>query len=273
MKKYTNFLNEYNDNKLRFSAFDWDDNILHMPTKIHLQRMSTNGLVNISMTTAMFAKNRSKITDNPKVGEYILNEHSFDDFGNRQKFVNETKIALTRNMFGPAFNNFIKSLVNGELFAIITARTVDADILKNAVEIIVYEYLTDEQQNQMIQNLLRYSDLFGTNPDSVIEYYLEKCDYYPVSSAAFISKYGENSDVSNPEEGKKKALEMFAKRIEKYGKLVNKTVSLGFSDDDISNVNSITKHFNEIKDFYDINFSVFDTSNPNISGGKKIKIK
>jgi len=272
MKKYNSFLNEYHDNKLRFSAFDWDDNILHMPTKIHLQRMSINGLINISMTTSIFAKKRSKISENPKIGEYKLNEHSFDDFGNREKFVNETKIALRKKLFGPAFNDFIKTLVNGELFAIITARTVDADILKNAVEIIVYEYLSNEEQHIMINNLLRYSELFGTKPDSAIEYYLEKCDYYPVSSSDFIKKYGENSDVSNPEDGKKKALEMFARRIEKYGKLVNKNVSLGFSDDDINNINSIKKHFSEINDLYDINFSVFDTSNPNIIGGKKIKI-
>ena len=272
MKRYSNFLNEFNENKLKFSAFDWDDNILHMPTKIHLQRMSINGLVDVSMTTSMFAKNRSKVSEQPTVGEYLLNEHSFDDFGNRQKFVSETKIALTKHMFGPAFNSFIKTLVNGELFAIIIARKVEEDILKNAVEIIVYEYLSEKQQHQMIENLLRYSELFGTTQESVIGHYLEVCDYYPVNSPYFRSKYGNDIDVSRPEEGKKKALEMFSKRIEQYGKQINKPVSLGFSDDDKGNVNTIKQYFNEINDLYDINFSVFDTSNPKIVGGKKIKI-
>ena len=272
MKYYKNFIYEYNNKKLKFSAFDWDDNILHMPTRIHLQQMTSNGLINLSITTIMFAKIRTKISKNPKIGEYKLNEHSFDDFGNRKKFINETKISLSRNMFGPSFDAFINTLINGELFAIITARTVDADILKNAVEIIIYEYLSESQQDIMIKNLLQYSELFGTNPDSVIEHYIDKCDYYPVSSPSFIAKYNKNNNISNPEEGKKKALELFTKRIEKYGKMVNMPVSLGFSDDDINNINNIKKYFNEINNLYDINFNVFDTSNPNIIGGKKIKI-
>ena len=124
----------------------------------------------------------------------------------------------------------------------------------------------------MIQNLLEFSELFGTNPESAIEHYLDACDYYAVNSKDFISKYGDIVDIANPEEGKKLALSMFSKRITQYGQQTNRSVKLGFSDDDKGNVVAITKHFNEINDLFDINFSVFDTSNPDIIGGKQTNI-
>ena len=56
------FLRKFNENinkpVLHYAAFDWDDNILNMPTEIIVQ---TNDGEEVGMTTADFAVYRSKI--------------------------------------------------------------------------------------------------------------------------------------------------------------------------------------------------------------------
>jgi len=272
MKKYYHFLNELKENKLSFSAFDWDNNILNMPTKILLQQLINGELINVEVSTEEFATIRSLISQNPKEGEYRLYNNSvpetYKNFGDNELFIKETKEGLDKKLFAPAFYDFIDTLINGELFAIITARSVESIALKKGIEVIIYDYLSDSQQHQMIENLMVYSDLFGTNPDSLIEHYLEKCDYYPVNSVEFMSKHEGKVSPANPELGKKIALNEFSKRIEQYGLQTNRKVKLGFSDDDIGNVNAITKHFNEIDDIYNIDYYVFDTSENDIKKNK-----
>ena len=197
---------------------------------------------------------------------------TYGDFGDRDLFISETKQALSEKTFGPAFNSFISTLVNGEIFAIITARSADSKTIRSAVEVIIYEYLSDQQQSEMIENLLQFNDLFGSNEENIIENFLNECEFVGVNSNAFIKKYGNIVDISNPEEGKKLALTNFTKRVQAYGKVSKKDVKLGFSDDDKANVNSVIKHFNEIDDVYDVDFYVFDTSNPKLNGGLRTKI-
>ena len=38
IKKFSEFIFESNSLELHFYSFDWDDNILHMPTVIHMDR-------------------------------------------------------------------------------------------------------------------------------------------------------------------------------------------------------------------------------------------
>jgi len=262
MKKYDTFLNEFKLNELQFSAFDWDDNIFFMPTKIHMEHFISGQYKEISITTQKFSSIRKYIHEDGK-WRFKNNDASvaFFDFGDRKTFVDEVRFSLENQLFAPSFNDFIKTLVNGELFAIITARTIDAAVLRAGVEIVVYEYLNDYQQQKMLENLLQFSEIFGTNPDSLIENYLDKCDYYGVTSKEFKRKFKLSSDASNPEEAKKMALTAFVKRVKKYGKQVDKKISVGFSDDDKANVSSIKKHFRELKKDFDYDFTVFNTSN------------
>jgi len=276
MKTYNHFLNELAENKLKYAAYDWDDNILNMPTKIHLQKKENDKFISVDISTDEFVNYRNKISQNPKEGEYRIYDNdiakTYANFGDNDLFIKETKEGLDKKSYGPAFYNFINTLINGEIFAIITARSVSPLTLKKSVEIIIYDYLSESQHHQMLENLMDYSDLFGTNPDSLIEHYLEKCDYYPVNSKEFISRHEGNVDPANPEIGKKIALNEFSKRIEQYGLQTNRNVKLGFSDDDTVNINAITKHFNEINDIYNINYYVFDTSNNDKNNIIKTKI-
>jgi hypothetical protein len=61
MKKISNILEGFTDEKtpeMKYYAFDWDDNIVHMPTKIILLDDDGN---EVSMSTEDFAEYRSII--------------------------------------------------------------------------------------------------------------------------------------------------------------------------------------------------------------------
>ena len=58
MRFLKKFNEDLNRKKLFFYAFDWDDNILHMPTQIMVQTIDGD---EIGMSTSDFALNRSKI--------------------------------------------------------------------------------------------------------------------------------------------------------------------------------------------------------------------
>jgi hypothetical protein len=69
ISNFNEFLNENSSEKiLLFYSFDWDDNILHMPTVIHMQKNVNGVWRNIDVSTSDFAKVRSdenyRILDN-----------------------------------------------------------------------------------------------------------------------------------------------------------------------------------------------------------------
>jgi ABC-type lipoprotein release transport system permease subunit len=81
----------------------------------------------------------------------------------------------------------------------------------------------------------------------MIDEYLDMCRFYPVT-------YGEGS-ASNPEEGKIKALKEFVNYIKEISKYIQKKAylknrvsnnfipTIGFSDDDLRNLEKVKKHF------------------------------
>ena len=109
--------------------------------------------------------------------------------------------------------------------------------------------------NELVKNLEKYRDLADEGDMSkkdMIREYLDMCKFYPVS-------YGEGS-ATNPEEGKIKALKEFVQfvremssKIHKKAFLKNKVTNnfiptIGFSDDDIRNVEVMSKHFKDKPD-------------------------
>ena len=113
-----------------------------------------------------------------------------------------------------------------------------------------------------------------------IDEYLNLQDYHPVSSEEFINKWGLDIDSTNPEEGKKIAFEDFVDRVVDRVSSYQDTddfegISIGFSDDDISNVEVVEKLIEgKLKQKYpDIKFLVYDTSDPDNPKKKKMIIK
>ena len=123
-------------------------------------------------------------------------------------------------------------------------------------------------KSELVKNLVKYRDLTGEEkgtPNDMIKEYLDMCRFYPVS-------FGEGS-ATNPEEGKIKALKEFVAYVKNLSKYIGKKAflkndvrnnfipSIGFSDDDIRNVQHVSKHF---KDDPENILKVYSTA-----GGKK----
>lgn len=261
VKNFNQFILESsNVNHLLYYAFDWDDNILNMPTVIHLEKKEGDEWIPVDVSTAEFA-----IVRNDKDNYRMLNnnpENAFSDFrdtgpNGSEIFINDTKKAISSGKFGPAWNDFIECLSNGALFSIITARGHESETMRKSVEWIIDNVLTEEQIYSMYNHLIKFSYLFGTleedfprfikgNPsdNKLVRSYLDSCHFVGVSAPS------RGGSPDNPEKAKEEALLLFVDEIDshinKLEELSNQkwVAQIGFSDDDTKNV----KHIEDLID-------------------------
>lgn len=233
---------------MKYYAFDWDDNIMIMPTKIVL--IDEDG-DEVGMSTEDFAEYRTDIGNEPfnYEGHTIVGfaEDPFRYFrtaGDKQ-FIIDSMTAKP----GPAWPDFVEAINNGSIFSIVTARGHNPNTLKEGVYNLIISNHNGIDSNELVKNLEKYRDIAGikTKKRDLIREYLDLCRFYPVS-------FGEGS-ATNPEEGKIKALKEFvsyvkntANHIKKKAYLKNKVTNnfvptIGFSDDDIRNVEKVKSHF------------------------------
>ena len=161
------FLKKFNETessgtgKLFFYCFDWDDNILNMPTEIMVQTKDGN---EIGMSTSDFAINRSKIGNEEFeyngqtiVGlDYTSAFRNFRDEADPEIFKKDVVKAIQSNSFGPAWEDFIECLTNGAIFAIITARGHESEGMRKGIEYIIDNVLSDSQKQAMYDHLLKF---------------------------------------------------------------------------------------------------------------------
>ncbi len=266
----------------RSYIFDWDDNILFMPTKIKMDKNEGGNWVPVDVSTEEFAQVRTS-------PEYRLRNNdpgiAFENFRSTQEFLDDTVDAISNNAFAPSFGKFKEALIYGNKFAINTARGHKPEALKQGVKTFIDLVLTDEEEQTMVNNIRKnipqdvpgYQKLKAgsLNNDQVIDLYLNEFgEYYPVSSEEFGKRFGLDTTggAANPEHAKKVAIEHFTQKVlRNVQKLVDSghytKVSIGFSDDDIRNVRASEEFLeNELKHMYpEIHFVVYDTS----EGGKK----
>ena len=236
---------------MKYYAFDWDDNIMTMPTKIILK--DDNGK-EVGMSTEDFAEYRTQIGSEPfdYEGHKIVGfaEDPFRYFGVKgdKQFIVDAMIANP----GPAWPDFVEAINNGSIFSIVTARGHTPSVLKEACYNYIISNINGIDSNELVRNLEKYRDLAdeeNVSKREMIREYLDLCKFYPVT-------YGEGS-ATNPEEGKIKALKQFvnyvksmSKHIQKKAFLKNKISNyfvpkIGFSDDDLKNVEVVKKHFEQ----------------------------
>jgi len=220
---------------LKYYAFDWDDNIVHMPTDIMV--VDKFG-AEVGMGTADFAEFRSKIGKG--LFEYrgkIIKDFAPNAFRN---FRVQGDSTFLRDIYkakpAPAWDDFVECLNSASIFAIVTARGHHPKTLRKAV----YKYIMSNHNGidsgKIIKNIGKYNKLFSkTKRDSSITGYLGLCKFYPVS-------FFEGS-VASPEQAKIIALREFAR----YCMSLNKTldITIGFSDDDKNNIDAVEKHFGD----------------------------
>jgi len=296
IKRFNDYLNESTGGlELHYSAFDWDDNILHMPTTILMEQKVGNKWLPVEISTAEFAtvrndKENYRLRDNNPE----LAFSGFRDTGSRgqKAFIEDVKKAVNEKLYAPSWDAFIKTLSEGAIFAIITARGHEPEIIREGVEYIINNVMTEEQKFLMYSHCLKNAYLFSRQDvDSfdrlpkgeitktpLIKLYLDSCDYYGVSSDSFKKDFGQGS-ASNPEYAKELALDKFVEKCNDFGSKVGaKSVSIAFSDDDPKNVEHVQKFFKEKSALanelgHEMKLNVYQTTDRTIKGGQRSKFK
>ena len=252
---------------MKYYAFDWDDNLMYMPTKIYLKDEGGNS---VGMSTEDFAEYRSEVGKEPfeYEGHTIVgfDDDAFRDFkvtGDKKFLVDAMKAPI-----GPAWDDFVEAVNNGSIFAIVTARGHTPSVLKNGVYNLIKKNKHGLNEKELVKNLRKYRDISDEEDmtdDELVRTYLEMCKWHPVT-------FGEGS-AANPEELKVSAMKQFmeyvrnlSQRLQEKAYMKNKisnyfTPFIGFSDDDLKNVETMKKHFDD-----ESGLDIYHTG-----GGKKTK--
>jgi hypothetical protein len=278
----------------KYYIFDWDDNILHMPTHIHLEkRMPDGSWQPHHVSTAVFALVRAdKENYRAPDGNWEKAFVEFQDYQDEgeSQFLRDTRASLENVLkgatpSGPSFNTLRETLVEGRLFAIVTARGHESESIRQAVRLFIDLVLTPEEKREMMANLRGYRacfdrlTTFGTDEEE-IEYYLSLNRYHAVTSPGFKQWMTQSAGGSaSPESAKQFAICDF---VEHVVKILSRTgadsfrrpISVGFSDDDLGNVVAVERYIQEelAQRFPSIKFCVYDTSDPALTDGRKVVV-
>ena len=267
IKKYIkNFVNSRKINEgftdegnpdTKYYAFDWDDNIMFMPTSIIV--LSEND-EEVPMSTEDFAEHRHQIGKEPfsYKGTTVVDfaPDPFRNFGVKgdKRFVLDAMVASV----GPSWNDFVECVNGGSIFAIITARGHNPKTLREGVYNLIMANKNGINSRTLAENLYKYRNIGNEvepekkskalTPKELREY-LDLCKFYPVS-------FGEGS-ATNPEEGKIKAMKEFISYCKEMAQEIGEKAFfkndvennellpiIGFSDDDPRNIETM-------KDFLD----------------------
>lgn len=294
-KPFNENLSEKSDSgiELHYWAFDWDDNILHMPTTILMDQKVGDKWLPVEVSTSEFAQVR-----NDKENYQLRDQNptiafsQFRDTGPRGKsaFIEDVKKALSTNQTGPVWEKFKMCLSDGAIFAIITARGHEPQTIKEAVEYVIDNSLSEEEKFLMYSNCLKHAYIFSDrNVDSydripkgqvsktpLIQSWLNSCDYYGVSSKSFAQEFGEAS-ASNPEVAKELALDKFLDKCNDFAHRIGaKSISIGFSDDDPKNVEHVRVFFKEKSALsselaHTVKLNLYKTTDRTKPGGERTK--
>ncbi len=280
------------DRDLKYYIFDWDDNILHMPTRIHLERLTDDGhWVPHSVSTAAFSvirKDRDHFRPPENSWEAAFREFRDIEIEDENVFLRDTRNAIDavvegRQAAGPSFERFRKTLQEGRIFAIVTARGHSPAIIRQAVEYFIKAVLTAEERREMLRNLRGYLACFApeatakTDAD-VLNYYLDHNKYHGVMSPEFRRLTGSGVAASpDTEGGKQFAIRDFLEHIIAIARLrgLDKPMSVGFSDDDEGNVKAVENYIRDAlaHEFPGVKFVVYWTSDPARTAERKVIVR
>lgn len=293
---------EVSGRDFKYYIFDWDDNILHMPTKIKLEHREDDGSwreVEVSTSTFALVRSDTEYYRPPKGGWMEAFRNFEDASGNTPEergrtFIEDTITALEKvehgEKPGPSYNALKKTLREGRLFSIVTARGHSPETIEKAVRIFIRYALSERDREEMMSNLRGYRkwldnvETFGTDAEE-LDYYLGMCRYSAVTYGGFKERMANDpiykeklavaTTAARPELAKEFAIRDFVEHVfhmlRRCGGL-NRSVSIGFSDDDVGNVKTVSSFIKSelSKRFEGFKFVVYDTSDRTLSKGRKV---
>jgi len=288
----------------KYYIFDWDDNILRMPTRIHLEKLGEDGVWRpVSVSTATFALVRTDAehyrfpTEGGRKAAFRDFEDAPDSALADRAFIRDTHAALARiaagEMPGPSFTTLRKTLREGRIFAIVTARGHSPETIREAVKIFIETVLNPAERAEMMANLRGYRHCFdkvtafGTDEEE-LDIYLSMCRYNAVTNPDFRERMAEDRDFGArlaetpsaraPELAKEFAIRDFIEHllhtIRRTGGAGGRGIAVGFSDDDPGNVRAVSDYIRrELSTRYSgCKFVVYDTSDPTLAHGRKVTV-
>ena len=282
------------DRDFKYYIFDWDDNILHMPTRIHLEQRQADGAwTPLAVSTSVFSLIRTDTVNyRPPNGRWpdAFIEFQDETNGTESAFLRDARQAIERLIHGqekpaPSFRTFRKTLVEGRLFAIVTARGHASETLKKGVRLFIDLVLTPAEREEMLANLRGYRACFDQaatcdSDDAELEYYLNLNHYHAVTSPDFQTWLNRAApDTKGAESRKQFAIRAFVEHI--AGMLartqdgtLRRPISIGFSDDDPGNIAAVQSFIRGelARLFPGVKFCVYDTSDRTLEKGRKIVV-
>lgn len=177
-------------------VFDFDDTLLHLPTKILLEEKVNGRWINIEVTTVEYNKifDSKFINDNYR----FRNNNKFDGlyyFNKNKTIFSDAIIAINNNNFAPAWDIFISKLKCGEEFKILTARSNSPYYIRKVIKYIIYKYLNNNDKNTLkiiLKNLYKYKSF-----NKLVNKYLDSCEFIGTNSKYFKDKYKHNYEYKN----------------------------------------------------------------------------
>jgi hypothetical protein len=247
------------------------------------------------VSTALFAVIRNDTANyRPPEGDWEKAFVEFRDFAtdDESKFLKDARMALDRVLQGidkapPSFETFRKTLVEGRIFAIVTARGHRSDTLRRGVEMFIDRVFAPYERAEMLANLRGYvacyhgDDANAAMSDAqILDNYLSLNKYHAVTSPQFRQLVeGVLPDPDRSEARKQFAIRDFVEHVIKIlsrtgADSLKRPISVGFSDDDLGNVAAVERYIQEelAKRFPGIKFCVYDTSDPKLTDGRKVVV-
>lgn len=249
---------------LKYSCFDFDNNILHMDTNLFMERLENGKWVPVKVTPEEFVNIKSFPNYRPFENDWIKAFVEFSDKGERGEdaFIEDIKKSLDEKAYGPSYDDFIECVIEARIFAIITARSHKESTIRKGIEYIIKSVLSDTQLKEMKDNIKKYKKLFKVEvrSNNLLKFYLDQCVFVGVSSPDFeILLHQNNINVIDTPSAKMLAFRMFVKKVRSYSR---RNIKIGFSDDDHKNIKSIKKLVRALElEYPKIDFSVFHTLN------------
>lgn len=238
------FLNLFKK-RIKSYHFDWDDNVIKMPTKIiYFLKNDVKSPKELKISTAFFAETRELVGQNDLMvnyrlkngvaiqdnqGEYSLNLkdycwikeddlsfREFRDHDTQNFFMEDLKEAIENKSYAPSFNDFVEALECSKTAQRVTIITARGQSPKTIYDAVVYL-----KQIGVVKNIIPLENI------------------YPVSYVNLPAEF--KGTEFNPSDAKRRVLE---KMIDNLAAQSTKA-SVGFSDDD-------KKTFTLMKDYFSV---------------------
>jgi hypothetical protein len=242
---------------IKFYMFDWDDNLLYMPTQIYV---TTDKGKEIGMGTEDFAHLRSKLTSGePFVykGKTVkgMGENPFRKFrGGKEEFYKDVE----KSKKAVSWPDLTEAINSGSYLAIITARGHNPQVIKDTLRDLINEGSGGISKEDLLLSLKNRKKLIGQKPltpKEEINEYIDNCLFYTVG-------YYYSTGSAKPEEIKAKAMTFFQSSGNDLVDAMNDKLEtdgindyrfkayFGFSDDDLKNIEFAKEKTKGIDIFY-----------------------